>query len=321
MRHFAACLALLACTEAPPAAPPRPDAAAPDVAADAAPNVAADVAPDAAPDPRRCATPDACAWIEDYAREVVGKLSGERPIAEGVTLTRRSTAAQRETARQYLLGELRAAGVEADFHAYATGKNVRGVLPATMGATAPRIVVGAHYDGVAAGPAAADDGTGVAIVLAAARYLAMQPRRDHPVEFVLFDQEEVGLVGSAAYATMLRAEGATLDSAHCFDMLSFDGNRDNAIELWSPTAGIEDLYRLHGTPRGIPVRAVRFASSDHQSFLTRGFPATGVGEEFVGDDHTPHYHRATDTYAQVDFTYLARMTRLALDVLADRAVD
>jgi len=321
MRPLAACLALLACTETPLAAPPRPDAPAPDVAADVAPDVAADVAPDVAPDPRRCATPDACAWIEDYQREVVGKLSGERPISEGVTLTRRSTAAQRETARQYLLGELRAAGVEASFHEYATGKNVRGVLSATGGTTAPRIIVGAHYDGVPAGPAAADDATGVAIVLVAARYLATLPRRDHPVEFVLFDQEEIGLVGSAAYVTTLRAEGAMVDSAHCFDMLSFDGNHDNAVELWSPTASLQELYQLHGTPRGIPVRAVRFASSDHQSFLTRGLPATGVGEEFVGNDHTPHYHRATDTYEQVDFGYLARMTRLTLDVLSDRAVD
>ena len=48
---------------------------------------------------------------------------------------------------------------------------------------------------------------------------------------------------------------------------------------------------------------------------------TGVGEEFVGDDHTPHYHRATDTWERVDFDYLARTTRLALAVLADRVVD
>jgi hypothetical protein len=268
-----------------------------------------------------CATPDACGWIEAYQREVVGRLSGERPITAGVTLTRRSSPTQRETARGYLRDELRALGVEADFHTYATGANVRARLPATTGADASRIVVGAHYDGVAAGPAAADDATGVAIVLVAARYLAGLPRRDHPIELVLFDQEEVGLIGSAAYVTTLRAEGAALDSAHTFDMLSFDGDGDNAIELWSPSAGLEALYRQHATPRGIPVNAVRFTSSDHQSFLTRSLPAVGVGEEFVGNDHTPHYHRATDTYDRVDFGYLARMTRLALDVLADRAVD
>jgi len=65
----------------------------------------------------------------------------------------------------------------------------------------------------------------------------------------------------------------------------------------------------------------RQARRDHPSFLSRGFAATGVGEEFVGDDHTPHYHRATDTWERVDFDYLARTTRLALAVLADRVVD
>jgi hypothetical protein len=316
-RFLPVCVLLAACTGSSAAPPATPDAG-PALAAQDAPAVDTPAAP---ADPLRCDAPEDCAWIEDYQRDVVGRLSGERPIAEGVTLTRRSTPAQRETARQYLLAELRAAGLDADLHSYATGQNVRARLPATTGAAASRIVVGAHYDGVPAGPAAADDGTGVALVLVAARYLSRQARRDHPVEFVLFDQEEVGLLGSAAYANSLRAEGVAVDSMHGFDMLSFDGNGDRAVELWSPSPGLEDLYRLHGTPRGIPVRAVRFASSDHQSFLSRGFAATGVGEEFVGDDHTPHYHRATDTWARVDFDYLARTTRLALAVLADRAVD
>lgn len=317
---------LLACSQAPTSAPPAP-APAPDatvadvVSADGAPDVTPDAAPDVPADPWRCATPDACAWVEDYEREVVAKLSGARPIAEGVTLTRRATPAQRETARAYILAELRAAGLDADYHEYATGKNVRARLAPTTASTAPRVVVGAHYDGVPAGPAAADDATGVALVLAAARYLAGLPRRDRAVELVLFDQEETGLLGSAAYVASLRAEGATIDSAHCFDMLSFDGNGDHAVELWSPSPTLQELYQRHGTPRGIPVRAVRFTSSDHQSFLSRALPAVGVGEEFVGNDHTPHYHRATDTYDRVDFGYLARMTRLAFDVLADRAVD
>jgi hypothetical protein len=311
-----------ACTERTPAPTPTPvDVRVVDVEDRPIVEDRAGVDGGLVPDPRRCATPDACAWIEDYQREVVGRLSGERPIAEAVTLTRRSSATQRETARVWLRAELAAAGLDAGYHEYATGKNVRAVLPATHGTATSHIIVGAHYDGVPAGPAAADDATGVAIVLVAARYLSQLARRDHTVEFVLFDQEEIGLVGSAAYVSTLRAEGVTVDSAHTFDMLSFDGNRDQAIELWSPSPGLEDLYRRHATPRGIPVRAVRFASSDHQSFLRQGLTATGVGEEFVGNDHTPHYHRVSDTYDRVDFSYLALMTRLALDVLADRVTD
>jgi len=108
---------LAACTGSSAAPPATPDAG-PTLAALDAPAVDTPAAP---ADPLRCDAPEDCAWIEDYQRDVVGRLSGERPIAEGVTLTRRSTPAQRETARQYLLAELRAAGLDADLHAYATG--------------------------------------------------------------------------------------------------------------------------------------------------------------------------------------------------------
>lgn len=316
---------LLACSNASTPAPVR-DATAPrldDAVADggAASSQDAPVMPADAPLSASCRTPDDCAWLEDYERDVVARLSGARPIAPGVTLTRRSTPSQRATARAYLVAAFDDLGIEASLQDYGTGANVRGRLPATTSAAGALIVVGAHYDGVPAGPAAADDGTGVALVLSAARFLRELPRRDHPIEFVLFDQEEVGLVGSAAYVASLRAGQTAIDGAHCFDMISFDGNGDRAIELWSPSPSLQALYELHGASRGVPVRAVRFTSSDHQSFLARGLSAVGVGEEFVGNDHTPHYHRATDTYDRVDFAYLAQVTRLALAVLADRAVD
>jgi len=312
----------LAACDAPNSAPRAP-------AVDAATSAPTDapIAVDApavvdAPAPRECDTPDACAWIESYQRAVIGRLAGREEVSAGVTLAHRASVAERLAARAYLRDALAARGLDVSLRAYATGQNVVAHLPPTTGAaTAARVVVGAHYDSVAAGPGAADDGTGVAIVLAAARYLAELPRRDRPVDFVLFDQEEIGLVGSAAYVSALLEQGAAVDSVHCFDMVSFDGDGDGAVELWSPAAGLEDLYRLHGTPRGIPVHAVTFGSSDHQSFLRRGFAAVGVGEEFVGGDHTPHYHRATDTFDRIDFDYLGRITRLALDVLADRVVD
>ncbi len=270
-------------------------------------------------------SPDAGEWIEAYQREVIGRLAGTTEISPGVTLAHRASVTERSAAREYLRDELVARGLRATLSAYSTGQNVVVRLAATPGgpleAAASRIVVGAHYDSVTAGPGAADDGTGVAMVMVAARVLSALPRRDHPVDFVLFDQEEVGLIGSAAYATGLVTEGATVDSVHCFDMLSFDGNGDRAVELWSPSPGLEDIYRVHAMPMGIPVRAVRFASSDHQSFLRRGFTAVGVGEEFVGGDHTPHYHRATDTFDRIDFVYLARVTRLVLAVLSDRVTD
>lgn len=273
---------------------------------------AAEVMPDAG----GCVPLGACDWLDGYQRHIVGALSGAEDITPGVRLSHRASAEERDIARQFLLDELTALGYAPTRDDYTSGSHVGANVIATLAATGGSggvIVIGGHFDGVAAGPAAADNATGVAIVLAAARYLRDVPVREHPVVFALFDEEELGLIGSKAYAPSL----ATTDvsSVHVFDMLSFDGDGDHAIELWSPTPAIAAAYEQGGALAGMPVSSVTFASSDHQSFLDLGYPATGVGEEFVGGDHTPNYHKATDTYENVSFDYLARVTHLALNVL------
>lgn len=283
-------------------------------AGDDAPPDAERIADAAPPDATSCVAPEDCDWLEDYLREIVGKLAGERAIADGVTLTARASVAERMITRTFLQAELTRLGYSAELHDYGTGASVLGRLPATTGAGG-LIVVGAHFDGVPVGPAAADDATGVALVLAAARYFAQLEPRDHPMVFVLFDQEEVGLVGSTLYADQLVADATVVDSVHVFDMISWDADEDGAAELWSPSPQLEVLYVGAGNARGIPVSSVPFEYSDHQSFLDKGFVTVGVSEEFVGGDYTPHYHQATDTYDKIEFPYLASITRLAFTAI------
>ncbi len=245
-------------------------------------------------------------WIEAYERDVVSALSGARPIADGVTLSQRTTAAEREVVRDYLSAELSRWGLEPDLHEYGGGANVFAELGGA------RIVLGAHYDGVAGAPAAADDGTGVALVLAAARYLSALERRDAAVLFVLFDEEEVGLLGSQAFAEKLRFEAVPALGMHNFDMLSWDADGDRGVELWAPDPALEELYRAAAADLAIPVASFpNFYSSDHAAFIAAGFAALGVGEEFHQGDSTPHYHQPSDTYDEVDFDYLLSSTRLA----------
>jgi Zn-dependent M28 family amino/carboxypeptidase len=266
------------------------------------------------PDASVCVPLSTCDWLDGYQRAIVGALSGETEIAPGLRLLHRASVPERDAARQYLLDEFVALGYTAMRHEYATGANVIARLDATEG-TGGLVIVGGHFDSVPAGPGAADNATGVAITLAVARYLRDLPTRSHPVIFALFDQEELGLIGSKAYVQDLVAAGDEIVEVHIFDMLSFDGDGDKAVELWSPTAAIQARYEHHGALAGIPIQPVTFRFSDHQAFLDAGFPATGVGEEFVAGDHTPHYHRATDTYANVSFDHLATVTHLALAVL------
>lgn len=267
-----------------------------------------------------CAQPDPCPWIDDELRTIVAVLSGAQEASPGVTFARRSSPAQRQAVRDYLVAELARLGVTAVPVSYGTGINlVVHLAPTTGPDTGPPMIVGAHFDGVAVSPAAADNATGTAVAVVAARYLSHRPR-NRPVDVVLFDQEEAGLIGSGAYVAALGA-GAVIHSMHNFDMISFDGDNDHMVELWSPAPRLEAMYRAAAATLGLGIEAVTFGSSDHQSFVERGLPAVGVCEEFVSGDHTPHYHRSTDTLDKIDFTYLGRVARLGLTVLQEDAIN
>jgi Peptidase family M28 len=250
-------------------------------------------------------------WLEEYEREVVAALTGESAIAGGVALAARFTEEERALARTYLMGELSRLGLEPELHDYGSGANVFAELPATEGGDA-LVVLGAHLDTVAGVPGAADNGTGVALVLAAARYLSSLERRELTVVFALFDEEEVGLLGSQALADELRLQGETVAGMHNFDMISWDQDGDRGVELWAPSAELEPLYRDAAAELGVPIASHEIYGSDHASFLGSGFPAVGVGEQYVGRDTTPHYHRPSDAYDKVDFGFLVSSTRLAL---------
>ncbi|MEO6486771.1 MAG: M28 family peptidase, partial [Thermoanaerobaculia bacterium] len=58
------------------------------------------------------------------------------------------------------------------------------------------VLLTAHYDSVAAGPGASDDGSGVAAILETARALGPQPR----IGILFTDGEEAGLLGAEAFA-------------------------------------------------------------------------------------------------------------------------
>jgi hypothetical protein len=257
-----------------------------------------------------------CDWLAAEQHRIVRALAGVDEVAPGVRLAHRASPTERDAARQFLADELSALGYTPQRHDYASGMYVGANLLATLdatGGTGGAIVIGAHFDSVAAGPGAADNATGVAIVLAAARYLRDVEDRQHPVIFAFFDQEELGLVGSRAYAPTLA--GTDVQGVHVFDMLSFDGDGDRAVELWSPAPALQAAYEQAGAVAAMPIQPVSFSLSDHKAFLDVGLPATGVGEEFVAMDHTPHYHRSTDVVANVSFAHLADVTHLALAVL------
>jgi len=115
-----------------------------------------------------------------------------------------------EKVRDYLVDQLRGLGLRpstdtrvagrahADqLHVVGTVTNIRARLPGS--APSGRIVLVAHYDSVASGPGAADDGSNVAAILEIVRALKAAPPLRNDVEILFTDGEEVGDLGAQAY--------------------------------------------------------------------------------------------------------------------------
>ena len=286
-----------------------------DTSGDASSSGAQDESSDSASDPCAMLPDPAPDWLVADLMDSVARLSGESELQPGITLSDRASAMRRGQAASWLLERLGELGLEGQGHGYGSGTNVWARLPATT-ASEGTLVLGAHYDGVPNSPAAADNGTGTAAVLAAARQLQEVQCRRYDVIFVLFDQEESGLVGSSAYAGKLITDDEPVVAVHSIDMISFDGDGDGVIEVDQPDAGIFALYEAAAMELGVDVVETDSVATDYQSFQQAGIPACGLMEEWNNGDHTPYWHTPMDSYAQIDFEYLATGSALVHQTFA-----
>ncbi|HEY0715422.1 MAG TPA: M28 family peptidase, partial [Polyangia bacterium] len=253
---------------------------------------------------------------EAYQRDIVGRLAGAVEIAPGVRLADRANASNRTRARAYLKQLFADLMLPAEEHAYGTGSNVFALLRSTTG-NAATVVLGAHFDTVVASPGANDNATGVAAVMAVARFASKLTCRAKNLLFVLFDEEEIGLVGSRRFAAKLKAEGTVVHSVHTIDQMGWDENGDRLIELEAPDPGLRELYEAAARELGevIPMRTTNTMTTDHAAFRPT-FPAIGITEGYRSGDTTPHYHKASDTFPTVNFPYLQSTTTLLNQLVA-----
>jgi len=260
--------------------------------------------------------------ITALQREVLAALTGETDIRPGVKIPNRFALENKREVRAYLAAQLARIGLAPQRQSYGTdSENVYAVL-ACGRAGAETVVFGAHYDSVRVAPGANDDGTGVVAVLATARELARVKGRTRDIIFVFFDEEERGLVGSRNFAQMLKDQNRPIHSVHTIDQAGWDENGNRAIELELPYDGAVDLYRRAAAALGMtmPIWETTETGSDHSSFRRLGFKAVGITEEYRHKDTTPFIHKAGDTFATINWPYLASTTRLMIQVMTQLAI-
>lgn len=241
-------------------------------------------------------------------------------------------------ARERLATELEALGYEVEReHAVDGTFAVENVIATLPGLSTEVVLVGAHYD---AGYAAADDdSTGVAVLVEVAR-LCRQRSFERTLRFVGFDLEELGMVGSTAYARAHAGEivavfnldsvGYTAASQPALpgialpstgDFLTALANEPSA-ELAAETRAIARAFALgrveaiiaagDGTAPLLGLYGV--GSGDHAPFWALGVPAVMLTD--TGPIRHESYHSSGDDVAHLDSSFLTANARVAAAAVA-----
>ncbi len=216
--------------------------------------------------------------------------------------------------RDYLVEQLTLMGLEpelqttpatlrfegADTFNAGTVTNVIARLPGT--ASTGAIVLSAHYDGGATGPAAGDNGAAVAATLEVLRAIQAGPPLANDLIVVFSDAEEVGDLGSAAFnqdhpwasevrlAINFEAQGS---GGPAILYATSDENgwlTEQYFQIAPEGSGYSLLPEI---VRGLP--GMRLAC-DLEDYLLNG--SDGLGFVFASD--TPAYHSERDNVANID---------------------
>lgn len=191
-------------------------------------------------------------------------------------------------------------------------------------------MLGAHYDSAphsGLAPGADDNASGCAAVLEAGRIFS-EYNFPYTVVLALWDEEEIGLVGSRVYVPGIGDNNETLLGYINLDMIAWDGNEDDVAQVHvrqvAHSAALQqraqycnDTYNI-----GLNLEIVDpgSAATDHQAFWLEGLPAIGISEAY-DDDFNPHYHSADDIIEQFNFDFFLKCSKLAISTIAELALD
>jgi aminopeptidase YwaD len=172
-------------------------------------------------------------------------------------------------------------------------------------------------------PGANDNGSGVAVLMAAAETLARDPLEHVQVNFIFFSAEENGLLGSKQYVKEFRSEldGATvlnLDMVGSGERISFV----TGAGLLTPRRTSRRLNKqlTHLKP-GIRGRWYWMGNSDFYSFLSKRIAAASLEASGKGRENVYHTEKDTMDYVEPQLLGEAFDLVLAFARAVDRAED
>jgi Peptidase family M28 len=304
------------------AATPRPDVATP-MDASTPPTDARPPPTDVMPPPGDSSTP------EDLIREMLARFDVVEMEAryrelESKSLPDRSAKSANylaitEWIRDMLAAQAPAAVVK--FDEWDGYRNVEITIAGTD-PTAGVYFLGGHLDGVKNTVAMDDNGSGGLGMALIAREMAHYKFKAE-VRCVIFDAEELGLIGSAHYTAALKTScpPTTCGKAYInLDEVAYDPQNRRGIRVWSDSVDLKNLHTHVNTTYGLGLALTLGTGSCHRSddcsFSEQGYPTLYNFQS----TQSPYYHLPGDTADTLNYTTLMKVLQVSAGVIATAAV-
>ncbi len=190
-------------------------------------------------------------------------------------------------------------------------------------------IIGGHLDSTnnrgsdEPAPGADDNGSGIALVLEAARIMS-QYEFDRTIRFAAWGAEETGLNGSDHYASNLNSSDGEMRGYFNYDMVGYAKNDNLAVTLHADEQSSWMLdYKKEITEAydiGLNLTYEYNSDetrSDHSSFWDEGYNASlAIETEY---ESNPNYHSAGDTLNNVTIPQVTQLTKQAVGTVGHLA--
>ncbi|GGJ84154.1 aminopeptidase [Pilimelia anulata] len=163
------------------------------------------------------------------------------------------------------------------------------------------VMAGAHTDSVPAGPGLNDDGTGVAALLENALLISRQNVvSDKRIRLGFFGAEEAGMIGSQQYVRGLpAAQRQRIEAYLNFDMVGMKNYRHFGVYQEGPSLNVH--FKEYLQKRGVKFNMINpVGRGDHAAFARAGIAVTGIDSSGDMNNLDPCYHKACDTFGNVE---------------------
>lgn len=247
-----------------------------------------------------------------------------------------SKSSRLNSIESYIESEFRTCGLDVSSHSFTfQDESFRNLIGTLQGQEDSLFIIAAHHDAVENSPGADDNASGVAAMLECARLLSQRKLRS-TVQFISFNMEEFGMVGSSAYVQKLCKESRRVLGMLSLEMVGYCDPKPGSQKyppflghLYPPSG---DFIALVGNGKSkkildsftaemrkspgpkaekllVPFNGTLLPAtrlSDHSPFWDAGYPALLVTD--TSFFRNPHYHQPSDKMETLDLDFMTRVT-------------